>query len=247
MGDVRTAVILAAGLGSRIRSFTKDLPKGFIPIENIPIIKHSIHKLLDCGIEKIIIGTGYKSEAYEALIGEFPQIICKKNPNYATTGSMYTLNNLNSLIEEDFLLLESDLIYDRKGIEILIKDPHENIILASGRTGSKDEVFLQVDSGHQLVSMSKNENELSSIYGELTGISKISYTVFQEMSLYASKTFTENPMLDYEYTMVAISAESNIHVLKIEDYAWCEIDDENHLKRAVNEVYPKIVQLESNS
>jgi len=245
MSKIETAVILAAGLGSRIRSFTKDMPKGFIPIGEVPIIKQSIQKLLDSGIKRIIIGTGYKSEEYESLIHEFPEIVCWRNEHYATTGSMFTLNNLKHLVTEDFLLLESDLLYDRSGLDALMEDPTENLILASGRTGSKDEVFIEADTEGKLLAMSKNEEELNFVFGELTGITKISLSAFEKMNRYTKAAFEQNRMLDYEYTLVAISSEIPVRVLKLEDFAWCEIDDEAHLQRAIDIVFPKIVQLES--
>ena len=64
---VRTAVILAAGMGTRLGERTKHEPKGFIRIGDTPIIEQSIRKLLKAGINRIVIGTGYLAEAYERL------------------------------------------------------------------------------------------------------------------------------------------------------------------------------------
>lgn len=241
MGKVDCAVILAAGLGSRIASFSKDLPKGFIPIDGTPIIERSIDNLLSTGIRQIVIGTGYKSEAYESLASKYPLIECKRNDQYATTGSMYTLHNLRELVKGDFLLLESDLLYDKAGLEAILTNSKENVILASGPTGSRDEVFIEVDDNFKLKGMSKDKTILGSVYGELTGISKISQTAFAAMNDYARNSFIEIPGLDYEYALVGIRGQENIYVHKIDDYIWCEIDDEQHLARAEKMIYPKIM------
>lgn len=111
---IKTAVILAAGMGTRLGERTKNQPKGFLMLDEKPIVEQSICKLLEMGIEKIVIGTGYLAEAYERLATRYPQITCVRNDEYEKTGSMYTLYNLKDHISDDFLLLESDLIYEKK-------------------------------------------------------------------------------------------------------------------------------------
>ena len=104
---IQTAVILAAGLGSRLKEKTKLQPKGFLELENNSLIKRSIDNLLSCGIENIYIGTGYLSEVYEKFALDYSGITCIKSDQYKTTSSMYTLYNMKHKLKEDFLLLES--------------------------------------------------------------------------------------------------------------------------------------------
>ena len=63
---------MAAGMGTRFGHFTDLIPKGFIPYKDKPMVIRSIETLIDCGIEKIIIGTGYHKEHYEALGEKIP-------------------------------------------------------------------------------------------------------------------------------------------------------------------------------
>ena len=56
---VKTAVIMAAGMGTRFGDRTELIPKGLIPVGGIPMVVRSIETLKSCGIERIIIGTGY--------------------------------------------------------------------------------------------------------------------------------------------------------------------------------------------
>lgn len=110
MEKIKTAVIMAAGLGTRFGQMTDNMPKGFVPFKGEPMVVHSIKTLIDSGIQKIIIGTGYKKEAYEALQTEYPQIVCVFSPRYAETNSMYTLYNCREAIgDDDFLLLEDQV------------------------------------------------------------------------------------------------------------------------------------------
>ena len=238
---VKTAVILAAGLGSRLKDKTTDMPKGFITVGGKSLIEHSVSKLLKAGIEKILIGTGHASVWYEKFAQKSPGTIsCVKNSKYSDTGSMFTLYTLKDSIQDDFLLLESDLLYDRHGLKILLEEKSPDVILASGRTHSNDEVFIEATPNASLIKMSKNSAELKNIYGELVGITKISYPTFQKMCYFAEKEFINKPKLDYEYALVGVTNDTDILVKKVEDFVWCEIDDEAHLRRAENDIFPKI-------
>src|SRR4051812_39755420 len=109
---INTAVILAAGLGSRIRECAGKLPKGLLMMDEKTMIERSISILIEEGFTKIYIGTGYKKEEYEKLALKYSQITCVYNPKYETTGSLFTLFQFKDYIKEDFVLLESDLVYE---------------------------------------------------------------------------------------------------------------------------------------
>jgi len=238
---IKVAVILAAGMGTRLRSVLRDVPKGFLRIDGLSLIEWSIDKLIDNGIEKIVIGTGHLSEEYDALARKIDQVCCVRNDRYASTGSMYTLYNLRDYINDDFLLLESDLIYEKSALDALLSDSHRNIVLSSGRTGSGDEVYLEVDSARNLVNVSKDPSRLARIDSELVGISKLSLPAFERLCA----ATRDKPGIDYELGFVGIAKTCPLFVKKVEDLAWSEIDDEDHLRRALQTVYPKIKEREA--
>jgi len=241
---IKQAVILAAGLGSRLKDKTASMPKGFIELGGNAIVEWSVQKLIACGIEKIIIGTGYHHEWYDDLAKKYPAIQTAFNADYERTGSMATLNVCAPLLTDDFLLLESDLIYDSIGLTVLCNDIHGNVILASGATNSGDEVYIEADDFF-LKAVSKKRRELSSTCGELVGISKLTPALLQEMCRYAEERRSESPKLDYEHAIAACTDKHAVFVRKIEYYAWREIDDDNHLRIAEAEILPRILENES--
>ncbi len=239
---VTTAVILAAGLGSRLKHHTEAQPKGFLEVDGTSLMERSIINLVQAGITEIIIGTGYLSEHFETFKEKYP-ITTFRNDDYSITGSMYTLYVLRHLIKRPFLLLESDLLYDPIALTYLQEDPLEDIILASGATQSGDEVFIQASPENHLQQMSKNRSILSHISGELVGISKLSVNTLQKMASFSETHFKNgNRMLNYEDALVGVGYQQPIHIKIVEDLVWCEIDDENHLHRALTLIYPKIQQ-----
>ncbi len=241
MSITHTAVILAAGLGSRLKDRTTYMPKGFLEIEGRSLIERSVELLLDAGIQQIVIGTGHVSEHYDAFAEQFPQITCVRSGLYASTGSMYTFYNMRGILTKPLLLLESDLLYHPVGLQVLLQHPASDVILASGTTHSGDEVYIETVEGNRLVNMSKNPEELNHIDAELVGITKLSPETYHRMFTYCESVLNTRPKLDYEHAMVAVSGEQHpIVVHKIDQYPWCEIDDENHLQRALQEVWPRV-------
>ncbi len=235
---MKTAVILAAGLGSRLKEKTALKPKGFLEVEGITLIQRSVDNLISCGIEKIYIGTGYLSEVYDEFAKQYPQIQTIKSEKYKSTSSMYTLYNMKDTLKNDFLLLESDLLYEVNALTSLIAEKQDDVILASGKTNSNDEVYIQVDTSSNLLAMSKNKGDLDDIYAELTGICKVSLSRYQMMC--EAFENQDNPKIDYEYIMVQTAKKVPFYVKKIENLIWCEIDDANHLNRALTKILPKI-------
>ncbi len=243
---ITQAVIMAGGLGSRLGQRTKDMPKGFLKIDGTPIVEQSVKKLIAAGIEEIIIGTGHCKEYYEELAKKYPCITLAHNANYTGTGSMGTLAVCVPYVKEQALILESDLLYDSIGLNVLINDVRKDVILSSGKTNSGDEVYLQVDGNEVLMKHSKKKEELESVFSELVGITKLTRCTLDKMVVYMNEHLNDIPKMEYEVAMSAVSSSgSPINVRKVEFYTWCEIDDENHLKRAVDIIYPHIKENES--
>ena len=246
---IKQAVIMAGGLGSRFGNRTEAMPKGFIEIDGMAMVERSVQKLIAAGIEEIIIGTGHASEYYDRLSQKYPCIKTVRNDNYANTSSMGTLEVCAPLVKESALLLESDLLYDAIGLFVLQNDERENVILASGKTNSHDEVYLETDKNGVLCAVSKDKSSVKNLAGELVGISKVTKSFLDRMTAYYDKTRSENAKIDYETVFCRIAQDSEngepIFVRKIEYYAWTEIDDEAMLSRANDEIYPRIKENES--
>ncbi len=241
---IRQAVIVAGGLGSRFGDRTKLMPKGFIEIDGIPMVERSVKKLIEAGIEEIIIGTGHCSEYYDELAKKYHVIKTVRNDNYANTSSMGTLEVCVPYIKGDFILLESDLIYDAVGLKVLQNDKRSNVILASGKSNSHDEVYLAADENYILNEVSKNKEIIPEPAGELVGITKISKSCLEKMMTYY-KSSPDLIKLDYESALKYVSVNCEpVYVRKIEYYVWTEIDDESMLDRALNEIYPRIKENE---
>ena len=230
---ISIAVIIAAGLGTRFGKLTELKPKGFIPFMGIPMVERSIQTLIDCGIKKIIIGTGYHKEYYEALTSKYPGIECVFSPRFAETNSMYTLLNCrNAVGDENFLLLESDLVFEKRAISGLLECPYDSAMLITPVTKFQDQYYVQMNDKCELINCSVNKEEITPS-GELVGIHKISNSFYKILCSEFEKIVNEKPKLGYEFQLLDVSQRiTPMHVLKLDDLQWYEIDDEQDLKYA---------------
>lgn len=238
-GQVETAVIMAAGLGTRFGKMTETVPKGFVECGDLSMVERSIQTLLVCGIKRIIIGTGYLKEKYEALKEVYPQIECVFSPRYAETNSMYTLWNCREVIgDDDFLLLESDLVFEKKAITALLECPEPDVMLITPVTKFQDQYYVEYGEGNRLTRCSTVETELDA-KGELVGIHKLSNKFYRVMCEDYAKKVEEKPKLGYEYELLTMSQEiMKVYVLRVEGLKWYEIDDVDDLNYAEQHVLP---------
>ena len=231
--NITQAVILAAGMGVRLKELNRGVPKGFISLaDDVPIIERSIETLLACDVSDIIIVTGFMDEHYENLRSKYPQIKTVRNEKFSETGTMYSLWCARKLINTDFILLESDLIFEPRAIRELLESPVKNSLLITGKTEAGDEVYVEAD-GDWVKQISKDKKVLSSIVGEFIGVSRLSYDFYLNLIRIAEKSFESDLNVSYDMDCFVTVAEKNpLGFLKIEDLLWAEIDDALQLKRA---------------
>lgn len=240
-GRLRTAVVLAAGMGTRLQDRTHFHPKGFLSIGGAPIIEESLDRLVEVGIERVVIVTGHCSEDYEDLARRRPDLVeLVHNERYADSGSLYSLWLARERLTEDFLLLESDLFYERRALEALLECPDRDATLLSALTDAGDEIYVDAPDGY-LRAMSKDRAAIAGeVAGEYVGLSKLSSLSFARLMRYATAGFETSLKLDYETDgFVALAAEHPMACPVVDDLLWGEIDFEAHLERA-KRLYPEL-------
>ena len=112
---VTTALLLVAGMGSRLRPFTFDAPKCLTEVGGVPILERLVCNLRDQVIERLVVVIGHMSahirNFLESRAGDM-QVDYIYSPDYRTTNNIYSLWLAREQIQEPFLLVESDLLFD---------------------------------------------------------------------------------------------------------------------------------------
>jgi choline kinase len=242
MTRARQALILAAGMGVRLAELGRTTPKGFLRLGARPLVEESLERLVASGVERVVIATGHHAERYEELARARPSLVTTvHNPRYADSGSLYSLWLARAALDGDFLLLESDLVYERRVLAELLAHPAPDVLAVSEPTGARDEVWVEARDG-RLVDMSKDRTRLGpGIAGELVGITKVSPPFLAAMLDAAERLFERTLKVDYELDGLVQAARRRPLVCHVvPDLVWAEIDDLHHLERARARVYPEL-------
>lgn len=116
MGNIKTAFILGAGLGLRLRPLTEKIPKPLLPVGGRPLITHAMDHLMGAGIERFIVNTHHRPAAYQDAFPDWSYrgrpIIFRHEPVLLDTGG--GLKNIEDLIEQDaaIIVYNGDIISD---------------------------------------------------------------------------------------------------------------------------------------
>lgn len=144
MNKVRRAIIMAAGIGSRLRPITLHTPKPLVKVQGVRMIDTVLRGLLEQGITEIYIVVGYRKEQFAALKRDYPQIKLIENPYYAEC------NNISSLFAardhlEDAMILDGDLIIRNPAVlSPVFERSGYNAIWTDGQT---EEWLMQAENG----------------------------------------------------------------------------------------------------
>jgi choline kinase len=145
-------VILVAGVASRLRPLTNDVPKCLLPVGGISLLERTVGALRDSGITDLVIVTGYRApQVREFMTGRFPGI----RATYLHNTAYETTNNIASLwlahaecAGREFLLLDGDILFDRRVVgHLLAADPGSGLVLRSrGVDLGEEEIKVEVNA-----------------------------------------------------------------------------------------------------
>lgn len=225
------AIILAAGVGSRIRPLTDNCPKSLLKVDGKTILEMMISHLQDCGINEVVFVLGYLQEQIKDFVGtNFPDLKAHfvTNERYAETNTGYSLMLTKDLVKDSvFIKFDADVVFDKEILKKLIASEHANCLCIDKNINlDAEEIKVIVEGENRVVKASKTVNPKDAI-GESIGIEKISSETAQ--LLFAElETMMEDEANHQEYYEGAyerlIEKNEPFHALDISGLRWTEID-----------------------
>ena len=169
------AVILAAGLGSRLRPLTNNIPKAMVKFKSKEIILHQIETLIENGIKEILVVTGYRSiELKNFVTSKFNNVKLYHNKNYNNTNSAYSFSCIKDhFFSDSYIHLNCDILFDSSLLKELIQYPEKNVIACRNDLTLKDSMEnVSIDSSNKILKMSQKKFSNGSL--KAFGMAKIS-------------------------------------------------------------------------
>ncbi|MCX6985654.1 MAG: NTP transferase domain-containing protein, partial [Lentisphaerae bacterium] len=127
-------IILAAGLGTRLRPITENKPKCMVNVSGKPILQHQIEAYLAAGVDHVAVVAGYKGEQVEYFCSKYDKVCVIQNAEYSSTNNMYSLGL--ALRQDDykggFILSNGDVVYDPEIVSSFVNSPDSAIAVDKG-------------------------------------------------------------------------------------------------------------------
>mgnify|MGYP005989939051 FL=1 len=238
-------LILAAGMGKRLADLTSSDTKCMVKVNGVPLINRALDILTEFQINRIVLVIGYEGDKLKNHLGDTYNnvpIEYVDNPIYDETNNIYSLYLAKHLLEEDeTLLVESDLIFDKSVIEkALNKDDYGNLVMVDKYQSWMDGTVVELNKEGEITRfISKNDFNFENIdnYYKTVNIYKFSkefsknhYIPFLEAYC---KSVGHNEYYENVLKVLAFLDTQKLHacVLEKED-KWYEIDDKLDLHNA---------------
>ncbi len=225
------AVILLAGVGSRLYPLTFDKPKSLLPIGDSSVLEHMITKLQREGISSFVIVCGHMQEVITAYVAEtFPNldVTFVTNNRYLTTNTGYSLLVAREQLEgESFIKLDGDVIFDEEIIKNLLAMDDIASYICTDSTSVNAEVIKVICDQNGYVVRIGNKLPVAESIGESIGIERISKhtTLALFTTLQAMMTNQNNHQDYYEVAYdEIIQAGAHFKTIDVTDLHWVEMD-----------------------
>lgn len=233
-------MILAAGMGKRLKEHTANQTKCMVKVNGVPLIDRMLRQLDQLNLSRVVIVTGFEGEGLrnhiDTLLINTP-IEFVHNDVYDKTNNIYSLFLARDwLLKEDTVLLESDLIFEDRALSKLLSNPYPSLALVAKYESWMDGTVVKIDEDNHIVKfLDKSQFRFKDIksYYKTVNIYKFSkdfstthYVPFLQAY---SKALGNNEYYEQVLRVITLLDTPSIKAATIDDVKWYEIDDKQDL------------------
>ena len=235
------AIILAAGMGRRLGEFTKENTKCMVSVNGTRLIDRVLVQLEKINLNRIVVVVGYEGQKLIDYIdchyADKIKIEYVNNPIYYKTNNIYSLGLVKrQLQEDDTLLLESDLIFDDKMLELIVNNPYPDLALVAKYENWMDGTMVCIDDENNIVNFITKDAfryqdvekyyKTVNIYKFSKEFSKTKYVPFLDAY---SRAVGNNEYYENVLRIITFLNNKEFKALPITNEKWYEIDDKQDL------------------
>ncbi len=230
------AMILAAGMGRRLKELTQNNTKCMVKVNGVTLIDRLLHQLDVRGLSRIVIVVGYEGQKlidYIATLGIRTPIVFIDNPIYYKTNNIYSLALAKGhLLQEDTLLFESDLIMEDSVIDALQEDPRPTLALVDKYESWMDGTCVKLAPDDSILAFVPGKRfrfedipsyyKTVNVYKFSRHFSETHYVPFLDAY---SKALGNNEYYEQVLRVITMLDEPEILAKRLNGQRWYEIDD----------------------
>ena len=230
------AIILAAGMGKRLKELTQDNTKCMVKVNGVTMIDRMLHQIEKQHLSRIVIVVGYEGKKlidYIATLGIQTPIVFVNNPIYDKTNNIYSLALAKEYLkQEDTLLFESDLIFEDAVINVILNDPRDTLALVDKYESWMDGTCVKLTSDDNIEAFVPGKkfkfDEINQYYKTVNiykfskHFSETHYVPFLEAYQIA---LGKNEYYEQVLRVITMLDEPEIKAKRLNGELWYEIDD----------------------
>jgi len=230
------ALILAAGAGSRLEDHL-GRPKCLREVGDLPLLHHQLAALAGVDVLDVLVVVGYKQASVRDSVGSWARFVT--NERYAETNSMYSFLLGERALDEDLLVMNSDIFCDPRMFQVLLAADGDALLYDSSSGDEDEEMKVHVRDG-ALVQMSKTLPP-GMVSGENVGLLRLSRETAESTAAAAAALIAAGHEREWLAEAINVAAADHpITCVDIEGWPWVEIDFPEDLARAREEVLPRV-------
>lgn len=226
------AVIVAAGMGTRLHPLTENIPKCLVPVNDLPILDYQLNAIKKNGIDEVIIVVGHLGELIKSYTQEkfsdsftFDYVV---NDDFASSQNAYSLWLARKLLTSDpegFIIFNSDLVLEPEMLGSLIKSPFKDAMIVDNPSSfTNDMVKVELD-GDRIINMSKQMSD-HLVAVEAVGPVKLSKKGGEAYFNFLTESFEKNGIKNWLfYTLGDFGKTYPFFAFKNPGYVWAEVDN----------------------
>lgn len=243
------AIILAAGMGRRLKELTENNTKCMVKVNGVPLIDRMLRQIERKHLSRVVVVVGYEGKKLMEHIASLDiktPVIYVENPVYDRTNNIYSLSLAREyLCEEDTLLFESDLIFEDSLIDALLEDPRDTLALVDKYENWMDGTCVKLsgdDTIEAFVPGKKFKFEEKDKYYKTVNIYKFSREFSRDYYVPFLQAYTkalgDNEYYEQVLRVITMLDKPMIKAKRLQNQAWYEIDDIQDLDIAASIFMP---------
>lgn len=237
------AVILAAGVGRRLQTFTQHHPKCLLPLGNTTLLVRYLEALQGVGVSQVTIVVGYKQEMIREAVATWSGTV----PVHFLVNQDYERGSIGSLwvareaLDDDTIIMDADVLFHPTILERLVTSSYPNALLMDETVVQETEECMVVVQSHRVIALSKKMPDTYDEAGEGVGFLKLSKRDAPSLLKSVEQRITQGCLdMEYEDALQDFFQTKSVGVEKIGGLPWIEIDFPEDVVRAENDILPKL-------
>ncbi len=240
------AVILAAGVGRRLRPYTKNTPKCLLEVAGKEILAHQIDIFAEVGVKELVIVIGYKRNRIKKFLASYKpakylKITFIENKEYKSTGSSYSLWLARNHIKDEFICINADLLFHHNFLKELLNTKHPNAMIIEKKVELNGDMVKVIIRNNQIIEMTR-KRDFHNYCGEAVGPVKFSKGGAKVIIKMIGKLIKKGEKQKALYFLMHDFAKKYpLFAIDSFNLPWFEIDTKEDLQKVEKEIKKSII------